>query len=191
MPLAWADVSGVTRAEGTQRLPAEVCVFTVFLCPGFWHGNTLPFCYVGPFLQACYRLGENCCTAASASQKKKARVRKPRGPKRAGVFALVREHGLFQVGSSPAGLTVGDAFRLSGRLFHRLVTRRFCPPSCTPPRPTALRQRHHGGRVLRLHGAGAGAGVFIWTPAGRLPSKKARRDLPCQRKAPGHRIMRW
>ena len=37
-PLAWADVSGVTHGRLT-RLPAEVCVFTVFFVSGFWHGR--------------------------------------------------------------------------------------------------------------------------------------------------------
>ena len=55
MPLAWADMSGVTGGRLT-RLPAEVCVFTVFFVSGFWHGNTLPFVVWG-LLQACYRLG--------------------------------------------------------------------------------------------------------------------------------------
>lgn len=56
MPLAWADVSGLTGGR-IQRLPAEFCVFTVFFVSGFWHGNTLPFVIWG-LLQACYRLGE-------------------------------------------------------------------------------------------------------------------------------------
>ena len=56
MPLAWADVSGLTGGK-IQRLPAEFCVFTVFFVSGFWHGNTLPFVIWG-LLQACYRLGE-------------------------------------------------------------------------------------------------------------------------------------
>ena len=55
MPLAWADVSGLTGGR-IQRLPAEFCVFTVFFVSGFWHGNTLPFVIWG-LLQACYRLG--------------------------------------------------------------------------------------------------------------------------------------
>ena len=54
--------------------------------------------------------------------------------------------------------------------------------SCTPPRPAALRQRHHGGRVLRLHGAGAGAGVYLGARRAFAFKNKARRDLPCQRK---------
>ena len=45
MPLAWADVSGLTGGK-FSRLPAEFCVFTVFFVSGFWHGNTLTF--VGP-----------------------------------------------------------------------------------------------------------------------------------------------
>ena len=54
MPLAWADVSGLTGGK-IQRLPAEFCVFTVFFVSGFWHGNTLPSCYSGA-----------CCRPATA-----------------------------------------------------------------------------------------------------------------------------
>ena len=50
MPLAWTDIKG-------RRLPAELCIFTVFFVSGFWHGNTAPFIVWG-LLQALYRLGE-------------------------------------------------------------------------------------------------------------------------------------
>ena len=85
MPLAWADLSGVTRGK-LQRLPAEVCVFTVFFVSGFWHGNTLPFVVWG-LLQACYRLGEELLHRRFGKPKKKAPARVVRA-KRAVVFAL-------------------------------------------------------------------------------------------------------
>ena len=71
MPLAWADVSGLTGGK-ISRLPAEFCVFTVFFISGFWHGNTLPFVAWG-LLQASYRLARSCCTAVWASRKRKPR----------------------------------------------------------------------------------------------------------------------
>ena len=109
MPLAWADLSGVTRGKLT-RLPAEACVFIVFFVSGFWHGNTLPFVVWG-LLQACYRLGEELLHRRFGKPKKKAPARVVRA-KRAVVFVLwTVSMVFFRVGSAPAGtLTVGDAF---------------------------------------------------------------------------------
>ena len=110
LPLAWADLSGVTRGK-LQRLPAEVCVFTVFFLSGFWHGNTLPFVVWG-LLQACYRLGEELLHRRLGKPKKKAPAR-VLWAKRAGVFALwCVSMVFFRVGSAPAAapMTVGDAF---------------------------------------------------------------------------------
>ena len=110
MPLAWADLSGLTRGK-LSRLPAEVCVFTVFFLSGFWHGNTLPFVVWG-LLQACYRLGEELLHRRLGKPKKKAPAR-VLWAKRAGVFALwCVSMVFFRVGSAPASapMTVGDAF---------------------------------------------------------------------------------
>lgn len=125
MPLAWADVSGVTHGRLT-RLPAEVCVFTVFFVSGFWHGNTLPFVVWG-LLQACYRLGEELLHRRLGKPKKKAPAR-VQWAKRAGVFALwCVSMVFFRVGSSPAAapLTVGDAFRYLGGCFLNWAPARF------------------------------------------------------------------
>ena len=73
MPLAWADVSGLTGGK-ISRLPAEFCVFTVFFISGFWHGNTLPFVVWG-LLQASYRLGEELLHRRLGKPKKKAPAR--------------------------------------------------------------------------------------------------------------------
>ena len=125
MPLAWADVSGVTHGRLT-RLPAEVCVFTVFFVSGFWHGNTLPFVVWG-LLQACYRLGEELLHRRLGKPQKKAPAR-VQWAKRAGVFALwCVSMVFFRVGSSPAAapLTVGDAFRYLGGCFLNWAPARF------------------------------------------------------------------
>lgn len=125
MPLAWADVSGVTHGRLT-RLPAEVCVFTVFFVSGFWHGNTLPFVVWG-LLQACYRLGEELLHRRLGKPKKKVPAR-VQWAKRAGVFALwCVSMVFFRVGSSPAAapLTVGDAFRYLGGCFLNWAPARF------------------------------------------------------------------
>lgn len=125
MPLAWADVSGVTHGRLT-RLPAEVCVFTVFFVSGFWHGNTLSFVVWG-LLQACYRLGEELLHRRLGKPKKKAPAR-VQWAKRAGVFALwCVSMVFFRVGSSPAAapLTVGDAFRYLGGCFLNWAPARF------------------------------------------------------------------
>ena len=137
MPLAWADVSGLTGGK-ISRLPAEFCVFTVFFVSGFWHGNTLPFVVWG-LLQASYRLGEELLHRRLGKPKKKAPAR-VLWAKRAGVFVLwCVSMVFFRVGSSPAAapLTVGDAFAYLGRL----LLMGWGPPrgsrrSCTPPRPT-------------------------------------------------------
>ena len=125
MPLAWADVSGATHGR-LSRLPAEVCVFTVFFVSGFWHGNTLPFVVWG-LLQACYRLGEELLHRRLGKPKKKAPAR-VQWAKRAGVFALwCVSMVFFRVGSSPAAapLTVGDAFRYLGGCFLNWAPARF------------------------------------------------------------------
>lgn len=110
MPLAWADLTGPTRGR-LSRLPAEVCVFTVFFLSGFWHGNTLPFVIWG-LLQACYRLGEELLHRRFGKPKKKAPAW-VLWAKRAGVFALWSVSMVFfRVGSAPVSdhMTVGDAF---------------------------------------------------------------------------------
>ena len=118
MPLAWADMSGVTGGRLT-RLPAEVCVFTVFFVSGFWHGNTLPFVVWG-LLQACYRLGEELLHRRLGKPKKKAPAR-VLWAKRAGVFVLwCISMVFFRVGSGnlsgmAENLGVGDAFVYLGR----------------------------------------------------------------------------
>ena len=117
MPLAWADVSGLTGGK-ISRLPAEFCVFTVFFVSGFWHGNTLPFVVWG-LLQASYRLGEELLHRRLGKPKKKAPAR-VLWAKRAGVFVLwCVSMVFFRVGSSSAAapLTVGDAFAYLGRCF--------------------------------------------------------------------------
>lgn len=99
MPLAWADVSGLTGGK-ISRLPAEFCVFTVFFVSGFWHGNTLPFVVWG-LLQASYRLGEELLHRRLGKPKKKAPAR-VLWAKRAGVFVLwCVSMVFFRVGSSP------------------------------------------------------------------------------------------
>ena len=118
MPLAWADVSGLTGGR-IQRLPAEFCVFTVFFVSGFWHGNTLPFVIWG-LLQACYRLGEELMHRRFGKPKKKAPA-KTLWAKRAGVFVLwTISMVFFRVGSGnlsgmAENLGVGDAFVYLGR----------------------------------------------------------------------------
>ena len=71
MPLAWADVSGLTGGK-ISRLPAEFCVFTVFFVSGFWHGNTLPFVVWG-LCRPATAWARSCCTAVWASRKRKPR----------------------------------------------------------------------------------------------------------------------
>jgi len=111
MPLAWADLSGLTRGRLT-RLPPEFCVFTVFFLSGFWHGNTAPFIVWG-LLQALYRVGEELLHRRLGKPKKKAPAARL-WAKRAGVFFLwMFSMVFFRAGTG--GLSVGDAFAyLSG-----------------------------------------------------------------------------
>ena len=124
MPLAWADVSGVTGGRLT-RLPAEFCVFTVFFISGFWHGNTLPFVVWG-LLQALYRLGEELMHRRFGKPKKKAPAR-VLWAKRAAFVLWCISMVFFRVGSSPAAapLTVGDAFTYLGHCFLSWAPARF------------------------------------------------------------------
>ena len=100
MPLAWTDIKG-------RRLPAELCIFTVFFASGFWHGNTAPFIVWG-LLQALYRLGEELLHRRLGKPKKKAPAKVLWG-KRAGVFGLwCLSMVFFRCGSG--NMRVGDAF---------------------------------------------------------------------------------
>ena len=100
MPLAWTDFRGC-------RLPAELCIFTVFFVSGFWHGNTAPFIVWG-LLQALYRLGEELLHRRLGKPKKKAPAKVLWG-KRAGVFGLwCLSMVFFRCGSG--SMSVGDAF---------------------------------------------------------------------------------
>ena len=100
MPLAWTDFRG-------HRLPAELCIFTVFFVSGFWHGNTAPFIVWG-LLQALYRLGEELLHRRLGKPKKKAPAEVLWG-KRAGVFGLwCLSMVFFRCGSG--NMSVGDAF---------------------------------------------------------------------------------
>lgn len=85
MPLAWADVSKLTRGR-RERLPVWLCLLCVFLVSGFWHGNTLPYVLWG-LLQAVYRIGEEVLHRRLGKPKKKAPAAQQWG-KRAVVFAL-------------------------------------------------------------------------------------------------------
>ena len=100
MPLAWTDFRG-------HRLPAELCIFTVFFVSGFWHGNTAPFIVWG-LLQALYRLGEELLHRRLGKPKKKAPAKVLWG-KRAGVLGLwCLSMVFFRCGSG--NMSVGDAF---------------------------------------------------------------------------------
>lgn len=112
MPLAWADVSRLTRGR-RSHLPTAFCVFCVFFLSGFWHGNTLPFVAWG-LLQALYRVGEELCHQRLGRPKKKAPAR-VLWAKRAGVLALwTVSMVFFRVGSGPNAGTVTDALRYLG-----------------------------------------------------------------------------
>ena len=147
MPLAWADVSGLTGGK-TSRLPAEFCVFTVFFVSGFWHGNTLPFVVWG-LLQASYRLGEEL-------------LHRRLGQARRCVCAVVREHGVLPCGVVPRRRTADrrGCVRVSGPLLYGLGPRAVCVGAVCRRVRRILCQRHHGRGVLRLCGVGAGAGVL-------------------------------
>ena len=121
MPLAWADVSGLTRGKW-QRLPAEFCVFTVFFVSGFWHGNTAPFIVWG-LLQALYRLGEELLHRRFGKPKKRAPARQ-QWARRAGVFALwCLSMVFFRAGSG--NMTAGDAFGYLGGCLRGWAPARF------------------------------------------------------------------
>lgn len=107
MPLAWADVSRLTRGR-LQRLPVGGCLLCVFLVSGFWHGNTLPFVLWG-LLQAVYRIGEELLHRRLGKPKKKAPARVLWG-KRAVVFVLWTFSMVFFCVGSTGGMTIGDCF---------------------------------------------------------------------------------
>ena len=116
MPLAWADVSGVTHGRLT-RLPPRSAYSRCFLCRASGTAIHCPL-WCGAFCRPATVWVRSCCTAARQAQKEgPARVQ---WAKRAGVFALwCVSMVFFRVGSSPAAapLTVGDAFRYLGGCF--------------------------------------------------------------------------
>ena len=107
MPLAWADVSPLTRGR-RDRLPVWICLLCVFLVSGFWHGNTLPFVLWG-LLQAIYRIGEEVLHKRLGKPKKKAPARVLWG-KRAMVFVLWTFSMVFFCVGSTGGMDIGDCF---------------------------------------------------------------------------------
>ena len=107
MPLAWADVSPLTRGR-RDRLPVWICLLCVFLVSGFWHGNTLPFVLWG-LLQAVYRIGEEVLHKRLGKPKKKAPARVLWG-KRAVVFVLWTFSMVFFCVGSTGGMDIGDCF---------------------------------------------------------------------------------
>lgn len=126
LPLAWADVSRLSRGR-RDHLPTEFCVFTVFFLSGFWHGNTLPFVIWG-LLQAVYRVGEELLHRRLGKPKKRA----PAAllwAKRAGVLALwTVSMVFFRIGTGPnpqAGYTAADALRYLAGCFSGWGAARF------------------------------------------------------------------
>ena len=108
MPLAWADISPLTRGR-RERLPVWFCLFCVFFVSGFWHGNTLPFVVWG-ILQAVYRIGEEMLHQRLGKPKKRAPAAQLWG-KRAVVFVLwTFSMVFFRVGSDTTGLGMSDCF---------------------------------------------------------------------------------
>ncbi len=92
MPLAWADVSklpiiGKKLAQKWEHFPVELCVFVVFFCSGFWHGNTLPFVIWGLFQAVC-RVGEELCHRKLGRPKRRGVPQWKLWGKRAIVFSL-------------------------------------------------------------------------------------------------------
>ena len=93
MPLAWADLSRLTRGR-RDRLPVWLCLLCVFLVSGFWHGNTWPFVLWG-LLQAAYRIGEEVLHKRLGKPKKKAPRPGIVGQAGRGVCAVDLQHGVF------------------------------------------------------------------------------------------------
>ena len=160
MPLAWADVSGLTGGK-ISRLPAEFCVFTVFFVSGFWHGNTLPFVVWG-LLQASYRLGEELLHRRLGKPKKESPGPRAVGQARRCVCAVVREHGVLPCGVVPRRRTADrrGCVRVSGPLLYGLGPRAVRVGAVRRRVRRILCQRHHGRGVLRVCSVGAGAGVL-------------------------------
>ena len=161
MPLAWADVSGLTGGK-ISRLPAEFCVFTSFLSPA---SGTATRCllWCGGLLQASYRLGEELLHRRLGKPKKKAPAR-VLWAKRAGVFVLwCVSMVFFRVGVVPRRRTADrrGCVRVSGPLLYWAGgPARFASELYAAASGGFLCQRHHGRGVLRVCGAGAGAGIL-------------------------------
>ncbi len=116
MPLAWADVAaipllGKRLAKKWEHFPVEFCVFVVFFCSGFWHGNTLPFVIWGLFQAVC-RVGEEVCHRVLGRPKRRGVPKWKLWGKRGVVFALW-SFGMifFRIGSGTSGNAMADCAR--------------------------------------------------------------------------------
>ncbi len=115
MPLAWADVAktpliGKRLAQKWEHFPVELCVFLVFFCSGFWHGNTLPFVIWG-LLQGVCRVGEELCHRKFGRPKRRGVPAHKLWGKRGVVFVLWSFGMLFfYMGSSGKGMADCAAF---------------------------------------------------------------------------------
>lgn len=159
MPLAWADVSGLTGGK-ISRLPAEFCVFTVFLSPASGTATRCPL-WCGAFCRPATAWARSCCTAVWASRKESPGPRAV-GQARRCVCTVVREHGVLPCGVVPRRRTADrrGCVRVSGPLLYGLGPRAVCVGAVHRRVRRILCQRHHGRSVLRVRGAGAGAGVL-------------------------------
>lgn len=159
MPLAWADVSGLTGGK-ISRLPAEFCVFTVFFISGFWHGNAA-LCGVGPFAGQLPP-GRGAAAPSFGQAEKESPGPRAVGQARRCVCAVVREHGVLPCRVVPRRRTADrrGCVRVSGPLLYGLGPRAVCVGAVHRRVRRILCQCHHGRGVLRVCGAGAGAGVL-------------------------------
>ena len=122
MPLAWADMSGVTGGRLT-RLPAEVCVFTVFFV-GFLAWEHAALCGLGSAAGLLPPGRGAFAPPPGQAQKESARPRFV-GQAGRGVCAVVHQHGVLPRGVRPRRRTAdrGGCVCLPGPLLPGLVAR--------------------------------------------------------------------
>ena len=135
MPLAWADVSGLTGGK-ISRPPAEFFRVHGVFCLRLLARQHAALCGVGPFAGQLPP-GRGAAAPPFGQTEKESPGPRAVGQARRCVCAVVREHGVLPCGVVPRRRTADrrGCVRVSGPLLYGLGPARL-RQSCTPPRPT-------------------------------------------------------
>ena len=158
-----ACVGGCLRADGRQNQPPARGILRVHgvFCLRLLARQHAALCGVGPFTGQLPP-GRGVAAPPFGQAEKESPGPRAVGQAHRCVCAVVREHGVLPCGVVPRRRTADrrGCVRVSGPLLYGLGLRAVRVGAVRRRFRRILRQRHHGRGVLRVCGAGAGAGVL-------------------------------